>query len=290
MTRKRLAISAFVALAGAVVALSWFLFAAPLYLLMPHAPRNTDALFGDELAIVAHRGVSGEAPENTLAAFREARRQKTWIELDVTLCKTGEVIVIHDDTVDRTTDGTGVVEDMTIQELRKLDAGAWFGGEFTHEKLPTLSEVLAVIGPDTIIDIELKTDDDKKSLPLAVAKVIERAKRADSVFVSSFDPFMLEQLRFASPEIYRAQLVGSYEDSDLAFYEKRALRNLAFTAKVQPDLILWEHTVLGPEVIERLQGEGYRVLAWTVDEPADIQRLKDQGIDGILSNFPRRVK
>jgi len=255
---------------------------------MPHAPRDTQDLFGDDQVVIAHRGASGEAPENTLAAFRAARAVGAWIELDVTLCATGEVVVIHDETVDRTTDGTGRVADLRIEELRRLDAGSWFAGSYAHEKVPTLSEVFAAVGPETVLDIELKTDEDKESLPRAVAASIERANRGDSVFVSSFDPFMLEQLRLASPDIYRGQIVGSYVDSDLAFYEKRALQNLAFTARVQPDVILWEHTILNASVVRRLQRQGYRVLMWTVNEAADIAQARDWNVDGIITDFPER--
>ena len=267
----------------------WVVYWAPLYLLMPHVPRNTDALFGEGPASLAHRGASGQAPENTLAAFRTARKLGAWIELDVTLCATGEVVVIHDDTVDRTTDGQGRVADLPIQELRRLDAGSWYGGRFTHEKIPTLSEVFAVIGPDTPIDIELKTDDDPESLPRAVAVAIERAKRVDSVFVSSFNPFMLEQLRLTNPAILRGQLVGSFEGANLTFYEKRALQNLAFTSRAQPDIVLWEHTILNKRLVERLHRQGYRVLTWTVNEPEDITRVTSWHVDGILTDFPERL-
>ncbi len=290
MKRSWLVAGGIAGLLAALVLVLWLILAAPLYLLMPHSPRNTDELFGTEIATIAHRGASREAPENTLAAFRAARRHKAWIELDVMLCKTGEVLVIHDKTVDRTTDGTGLVADLRVQDIRRMDAGSWFAEEFTYQKVPTLSEVLAVIGPDTIIDIEMKTDDDKESLPKAVALAIERARREDSVFVSSFDPFMLEQIRLENPDIVRGQLVGTYADSDLAWYEKRALQNLWFTGKAQPDLIIWEHSILTETVVERLHDAGYRVIAWTVNEPQDLQRMRDMGVDGLVTDHPEQPK
>lgn len=277
-----------VALAALAALLLWVIFWAPLYLWMPHAPRDTTALFGDQQVTIAHRGASGTAPENTLAAFRRARELGVWIELDVTLCASGEVVVIHDDTVDRTTNGSGSVADLSIQELRRLDAGSWFSETFAHEKIPTLDEVFAVIGPETILDIELKTDDDKHALPQAVAAAIVRADRVDRVFVSSFDPFMLEALKHANPDILRGQLVGSFTGADLAFYEKRALQNLAFNGRVQPDLILWEHTDLSPTRARRLRQRGYRVLTWTVNETSDLDPATRAELDGILTDFPTR--
>jgi len=263
-------------------------FHAPVFLLMPHAPRDSAALFDSRPALIAHRGHSGIAPENTLAAFKEAAAGGFWVELDVALCKSGEIIVIHDDTVDRTTNGSGAVADLTLAELVALDAGSWFDAPYNKETLPTLDEAFATIPMSSVILVELKTDDDKVALPQAVAKAIATAGRQDRVMVISFDPFMLEQLKLAAPDILRGQLVGDYSTSDLAWYEKRALRNLAMTDKVQQDAVLFQHDLLNPTLVGRLKGLGYPVFAWTVNEPADIARMKDLGIDGIISNYPDR--
>ncbi len=115
------------------------------------------------ILIEAHRGDSASAPENTLAAFRRAVELGVpSVELDVHPARDGTLVVIHDDTVDRTTDGTGAVSDKTLDELRCLDAGSWFGSQFAGERIPTLAEVLELLAPSaTGLNIEIKADDDE---------------------------------------------------------------------------------------------------------------------------------
>ena len=257
---------------------------------MSHQPRDTSALFTAQPQVVAHRGFSGISPENTLAAFTAASDAGHWIELDVTLCKTGEIIVIHDDTVDRTTNGTGEVADLTWAELQMLDAGSWFGAEFAGEPVPSLEQVFAAVPKSMFILVELKTDDDKASLPKAVAAAIQRAGRDEQVMVISFDPFMLEQLRLAAPALLRGQLVGDYIDSDLVWYKKSGRQNLVMTDRVQQDAVLWQHDILTSSIVQAMTELGYPVFAWTVNRPADIQRMKELGIQGVISNHPDRIR
>lgn len=290
-TRARLGAIAGAGLVALAVVLYALIFYAPVFLLMPHQPRDTSSLFSPtKLGVVAHRGWSGAAPENTVAAFEKAVEGGFWIELDVTLASSGEVVVIHDDTVDRTTDGTGEVAQMSWDQLKDLDAGGWFDPRFAGEPLPTLDRVFQAVPGDTVVLVEMKTGDDKGSLPRAVAEAIRKAGRAQSTIVISFDPFMLEQLRLASPELLRGQLVGDYEDSDLAFYEKRALQNLAFTDRVQQDLVLWQHDLLDQTLVGRMKDHGYAVVAWTVNEPEDIARMRELGVDAIISDHPDRAR
>ncbi|MEM6928703.1 MAG: glycerophosphodiester phosphodiesterase family protein, partial [Myxococcota bacterium] len=125
-------------------------------------------------AVVAHRGFSHAAPENTLSAFRMARDLGVMIELDVALAESGEVVCIHDDDLDRTTNGSGPVADASYTEIRRLDAGSWFGEAFVGERVPTLDAVFAEIDARTVIDIELKTTDAKEALAHAVADAVRR--------------------------------------------------------------------------------------------------------------------
>ncbi len=287
--RRKLALGAASMPFFGAMTLYTLVFQAPIYQLMSHQPRSTVHLFDATPKVVAHRGFSGVAPENTLAAFHAATHAGHWMELDVTLCKTGEVVVIHDDSVDRTTNGTGEVADLTLSELQSLDAGTWFDPSFANERIPTLDEVFEVVPASQVILVELKTGDDKRALPHAVAASIERAGRGKRVIVISFDPFMLEQLRLHAPHLLRGQLVADYEDSDLAWYEKRALQNLAMTDKVQQDMVLWQHDLLDETLVSRMRSHGYPVLAWTVNEPTDIAHIQKLGVSGIISDFPDRV-
>ncbi len=261
---------------------------APLHRLVPHQPRTerARALLGDAPIAVAHRGWSAVAPENTLSAFRKAQELGVAFELDVSLCATGEVIVLHDDTLDRTTSGGGPVADATYAAIEQLDAGAWFGLEFSGEVVPTLGEVLSAIDDASLIDIELKTTDQRAALARAVVAELERANRTSGVFVSSFDPFLLEQVRLAEPSIVRAQLLGGFEDADLAWHDKRALQNLLLNGKAQPDMLIVEDTWLSERWQRAMQARGYPVLVWTVNDEARMRALRDRGVDGIISDQP----
>ncbi|MEO0604356.1 MAG: glycerophosphodiester phosphodiesterase family protein [Myxococcota bacterium] len=236
--------------------------------------------------VVAHRGFSHAAPENTLAAFRMARDLGVMIELDVTLAESGEVVCIHDDDLDRTTDGSGPVAHATHSEIRRLDAGSWFGEAFAGERVPTLDAVFAEIDARTVIDIELKTTDAKQALAGAVVDAIRRAGRVDSVFVSSFDPFLLEQVRLVEPSIRRAQLVDTFEGTDLAWYERVLLRNLAFNGQAQPDIVIGGDGFVTREWVERQKRRGYLVMVYTINEPRRMRELVDWGVDAIITDRP----
>ncbi len=272
-------------LAATVAALAAF---APIYAWVHHAPRDTAALLGDQPLVIAHRGWSAVAPENTLAAFRAAAELGVGFELDVGLCASGEAVVLHDKTLDRTTTGTGPLAEAPLDHLRTLDAGAWFDTSFAGEPLPTLADVLAELGGEVVIDIELKTADDKAALAAAVVADVTKAGLLDRVFVSSFDPFLLEQVRLADPTIVRGQLVGDFERSDLAWYEKRLLQNLAFNGGASPDLVIAQHDWLTAAWVEFLHARGYRVLVYTVNEPAAVARALEMGVDGIVTDTPDR--
>ena len=119
----------------------------------------------NRVLVVAHRGCSGRAPENTIAAFEMALEQGSdMIECDVRLTKDEEVVVFHDRALDRTTNGKGPVEQRTLEELKRLDAGSWFSSKFSGERIPTLSEVLHLLEGRAFLNIELKTDSDRKSV------------------------------------------------------------------------------------------------------------------------------
>ena len=163
----------------------------------PNAPTNPDRPL-----VLAHRGASAEAPENTLAAFRLAMEQGAdGLELDVRRCASGEPVVIHDADTLRTSGAALRVADASLRELRALDAGAWKSPAFRGERIPTLDEVLREL-PSSVVNVELKSDGvpDAK-LARAVAQVIRDRQAAARVIVSSFDPRLLAAFKVAAPEI-----------------------------------------------------------------------------------------
>jgi len=239
------------------------------------------------LLIIAHRGSSGEYPENTLSAFTAAARDGAdWCELDVQLSRDGILVVIHDSTVDRTTDGHGGVAAMTIAELKTLDAGGKFNrkfheksdgksaAKFIGERLPTLDEVFDAVAGRCGLNIELKA----KGTGRAVADLIRRRDAYDSAIVSSFDRDELAIVARTDPTI-RLGVLG--ERHPAAMFE--AARTLgAWSVNPRFDLAT-------AEFCAEAHRRGLRVLTWTVDAPDVMRRLASIGVDGIMTNYPGRL-
>jgi len=234
--------------------------------------------------IIAHRGAGMLAPENTLAAFRKALELGVdGIELDVMLCKSGEAVVIHDFTVDRTTDGHGQVKDLTLEELKRLDAGSWFDPRFAGERIPTLEEVFDLVGTKAIINVELKsTSIMGDGLEKGVVELIRRKGLFDNVIVSSFNPLALWRVRRMDPRIKTGLLYAS----DLPIY----LRQAWFYPLAQPDALHPRYDMVTPVYLEKVKAKGHRVNVWTVNDPQEMRRLIDLGVDAIITDRPGLLK
>ncbi|HOE34651.1 MAG: glycerophosphodiester phosphodiesterase [Chloroflexi bacterium] len=232
--------------------------------------------------IYAHRGASALAPENTLAAFLLALQAGAdGIELDVMLSRDKELVVIHDSTVDRTTNGSGKVAEMPLAALRELDAGAHFGENFRGEKLPTLTEVFEAVGGKMRINVELKNyarplDD----LTARVISLTERFHLEDSVLLSSFNPINLSKAAKINPRIQRGLLVSPGD--------RRMLGGMGR---------LFPYHALHPyykdvtrEMTARLHARGKQLNTWTVDEPQALLRMRSFGVDGIICNNPAAAR
>jgi glycerophosphoryl diester phosphodiesterase len=244
------------------------------------SPQPLDHLFSGRTRVMAHRGASGLAPENTLAAFRRALADGAdTLELDVTLTRDGQVVVIHDSTLDRTTNGSGPVGDLTLSQIKELDAGAWFGPEFAGERVPTLQEVLDLAGADVLLEVELKTLSPwPRSLVNGVVAVIEQNGAERRVIVQSFNPGALFHLERANPQI----ATGLLYHGGLPL----PLRNRWFNALAHPDSMNLGLELATAQHVAMLQGKGYPVVVWTVNEPEDMRRLVALGVDGIMTDRP----
>lgn len=223
--------------------------------------------------IIAHRGASVHAPENTLAAFQLALEQGAdGIELDVMLSKDGKLAVIHDDTVDRTTNGTGRVVDLTLEELQALNAG-------NQEKIPSLADVFDLVGGKFLINIELKNYSSLfDALPVKVAELVEVYKLMDSILISSFNPFNLPRFRRRLPGVPLGLLTQPHQARRWIwrFFRYDALH--PYLCDVDEGLVAELHT------------QGKQVNTWTCDEPDEIRRLAALGVDSIITNDPERTR
>jgi len=223
--------------------------------------------------VIAHRGASAYAPENTLAAFQSALELGAdGIELDVMLTKDGKLAVIHDDTVDRTTDGTGKVKDLTLEELQSLDAGG-------QEKIPSLDEVFDLVGGKLLINIELKNYSAMfDPLPLVVADLIEARGLQDSVLISSFNPINLPRFRHKLPGVQLGLLTQS---GQARFRVWRLFRY---------DALHPFFTDVDESLVDGLHSRDKQINIWTCDDPDEVRRMAALGVDAIITNDPKNTK
>lgn len=235
------------------------------------------------MRIYAHRGASAVAPENTLAAFDRAAGVAEFIELDVQRCRSGELVVVHDTTLDRTTDVAVVfpdrpsraVGDFTLAELRQLDAGSWFAAEFAGERIPTLSEVLDFLR-DRDLGLLLEA---KSPTPGAAGQIADELSKhrwilRDRLVVQSFAEDFVREFRSVFPGVTLG-LLGA--PVDIGPWVR-------IVDQINP-----HHVDLQRSYVDSIHDAGLAVNPWTVDEPADIKRIVDLGVDGIITNTPDRV-
>ena len=247
---------------------------------------------GSRIAVIAHRGASADAPENTLAAFRRARDAGAdYFELDCRLTADREIIVIHDDKVDRTTNGRGEVERMTLAALRALDAGAW--KDARGEKLPTLDEALSVAGGSTGVYIEIKASESDAAARAAAVELAEkvvasvRARRTGrqvierQVVVQSFSPACCAVAKRLAPDLRVELLSGAKVDEEAKWEE--ACRSVEAHGLDGLNLSAEGFT---PERLAAVHAAGRTMAVWTVDDPAEMRAFARRGVDGIITNRP----
>jgi len=228
----------------------------------------------------AHRGASATAPENTLAAFElAAEHGADGIEFDVQLTRDGMPVICHDFSVDKTTDHQGTLSGFTLSEIKEMDAGDWFGTEFAGERIPTLDELIDVVGHRLLLNLELKTTAAKSNgLEEAVAASIRQRNLYDRIIVSSFNPLALRRLHRLDPRID----LGLLYATDMPFF----LRN-AWARHLIPCQAMHPYCEMVDEHYMRWAGaRGYRVNVWTVDDPDAMRRLIALGVDVVITNRP----
>ena len=233
---------------------------------------------------IAHRGASGRghAPENTLAAFQKAIEVGVdGVECDVHCTADGEVVVIHDHSLDRTTDSKGNVRKMTLGEVKEADAGSWFDLQFAGERIPTLREALEVMKGKAVTVVEIK----QEGIVDKVIKSIEDAGSVAEVVIISFHASALKDSQEINPRIPRSFLMGGKRA-----IEKRGdiLKLIQQATELGGGLDLASKTVT-PKLIKESHKRGVAVWAWTVDDEAEMEKLAEMGVDAITSNYPEKL-
>ena len=228
------------------------------------------------MLVIAHRGASGTCPENTLAAFRRAAAMGAhMIELDVQLTADRAVVVMHDWTLERTTDGRGAVGDHRLAELERLDAGRWFGAAFRGERVPTLADVLQAVAIPVNVELKPRGDDELEACALAV---VEAANAVGRVVFSSFAPDALVRVRTRSAD---AALAVLWEDPDTT-------QGLHLAERVHARALHLRKDAVTLAAVDAARARGLAVRAWTVNERADFDRVRRAGVDGVFTDYPER--
>ncbi len=235
-----------------------------------------------QIDTVAHRGASGYAPENTIAAFDKALDMKAdYIEIDVQRSKDGRLVIIHDTTVNRTTDGTGNVKDLTFEQLENLDAGSFKGEQFKGEKIPTFEEVLDRYHGKIGILIEMKSPE---LYPGIEEMVVEELKKRnldkpqnDKIIVQSFNFDSVKKMSQLLPDVPMGVLTSSKADTTDA-----ALKEFATYA----DYFNPSYGIVSKELVDKVHGLGMGISSWTVRSHEAAQFLFDMNVDAIITDYP----
>ena len=225
-----------------------------------------------KLIIVGHRGASGLEVENTLKSFELAIKLGVdMVELDVHQCKSGHLVVFHDDTVDRLTDGEGRIADLTLAQLRKLNIKK-------DQKIPTLDEVLQLIDKRCKVNIELKGEGTGKSTALILGRYLKKGWLLDQFVVTSFNFYELRDFQVVLPHIP----IG-------IIFDRLPIDYTLFAQQFGAQNIMMNYTLLTPSLMDRAKARGLRVFAWTVNKIMDAKMLIKLGVDGIVTDYPNKL-
>ncbi len=227
--------------------------------------------------VIAHRGGSDWAPENTIAAFRKALEFGVdGIELDVQRCRSGELVVFHDPDIGRTTNGVGLIKDICYAELKRISAGLWFDEEFRGEHVPLLSEVLELIDGKVILNIELKnTPIEYPGIEGELLELLKNYAHCDKVIISSFDHQIICNIHERAPHL-RLALLADALLVDLPAYAERI------------GATVWHPRIdtLRADSVAQAQAAGLQVCAWTLNDARKWEYALRIGLDGIVSDDP----
>lgn len=234
--------------------------------------------------VVAHRGYSGIAPENTIASAREAiNAGATGSEFDIRATKDGVIVLLHDGTFDRTTDGKGKPEEMTFEEIRKLDAGSWKDPKYAGEKVPTLDETLASLKDSGCIPvIEVKVE----GISQQVVDAVRKADMLDQAAVIAFSGNVVKEIRELEPNLpcywlWSETLEGTPEEQAEAIFNE--------AAKYNTNMVDLNYGMLSPEVVKELKRRGMKVWCWTVNNPVEMDALMRWGVESITTDLPNEA-
>lgn len=239
--------------------------------------------FAERPLLFGHRGCSNAAPENTMAAFQKILDYGVpGVELDVHLCRTGELVVTHDFNLQRITGLDTAIEDTDYAAIAELDAGVWFSEEFRGEKVPLLDDVMDLLGEKVYYDIEIKTKC-RKCGPIesALAETVSKRGFNNRVMISSFNPFSMREMRKIDKTIPTALIYTIHEH--VPWYLRRGEgRFLSRPTALKPN----RHQITRGKMLFKKEIAGYPIITWTENDPEKAREYLELGVDGIVTNVP----
>ncbi len=235
------------------------------------------------MLIIAHRGAAGYAPENTLASVELAIKQGAKaLEIDIHLTKDDHLVVSHDFSVDRTTNGEGDIENLTLDDIKKLDAGSWFSKEFAGEQIPTLEEIIQFIPDDLLLNIEIKKKPtEKREIEKKLNDILIKHNRITNTLVSSFNHQSVRKLKRMNNQIKIAIAIEAdiidpikyIKDNELDIYSYHPCYDYVY-----------------PEMIQEFQEHNIKINAWTINDKEVAKQMQEMGVDSIITNYPDIIK
>ncbi|NIK71520.1 MULTISPECIES: glycerophosphodiester phosphodiesterase [unclassified Paenibacillus] len=243
-------------------------------------------------AIIAHRGASGYAPEHTLAAFRSAiEAGADYIEIDLQLTKDGQIIAMHDNTVNRTTDAKGKVRAMTLDAIKQLDAGSWFNRhhpmyareEFARQQVPSLSEIFAAFGRETHYILEIKDSPYNPGIEEKLLETIRQYGLEDQVIIQSFDVKSLKKIHRMNDRIELLQLMWYNTPARISSVSLNKIKKYA--TGISPNF-----PKINAAYVHKVQKSGLRIYPYTVNYQLNMDRALSWGVDGIYTDYPDRFR
>lgn len=225
-----------------------------------------------------HRGASGHAPENTLAAIRLAMEMGAQMtEIDVQQTADDQLVLFHDDSLQRTSSGSGFLWQKTLAELQTLDAGSWFNTKFAGEPLPTLAETMALVRGKIKLNIEVKLHGHERNIAQLVVDAIRRERFEQECIVTSFGFEVAEEIKRLAPELHVGYIFGPLE-----------YREEVFSSNV--DVLSTHHSLVDTTFLQKARAANKAVHVWTVNEKSKMNKLIDLRVDAIITNYPDRLQ
>lgn len=243
---------------------------------------------------IAHRGASGHAPEHTMSAYQLGKEMHgDYIEIDLQMTKDGILIAMHDEKVDRTTNGSGKVKDMTLADIKKLDAGSWFNAAYPEKaqsqfeglQVPTLEEVIEAFGKNSRYYIETKAPDVYPGMEKELVRILKKHKltsqnaQSSKIIVQSFSQESLLKMNKLAAEIPLVQLISYSEPAVISDAELDNIKKYAIGVGMN-------HKRIDRAYVEQVRNHGLLIHPYTVNKRSDMERLIDWGVTGMFTNYP----